>query len=1273
MRSINLFLVFTLMIGWGVWAADLDLHKQINPAEPQMQSLGKVAPELLHKNHALASEKNGQVQDYFNIQSNQVDQGLTADLRNSHEIEKPSKSNHGVLKSILNGKAKADHVYLGSDGSQYKVNGMRVQAMPNKGQMSRDLDEKYVAYWTQSTELAFLYNTAYDANTWVGSVFNPAGDGLWPFKVVDFQFLNYGNTGSGWEAWQACGVNQDSSNYPTSTAGMQFLNYEGPVQDWAVLDMEPYDIYFDNANIAVHGLINWCASGGLCNAMGGDQTDPSVVDWDTNYVDLGSGYSWYTFTNLDWMHILTIEVMPDTGDLAYYFPFPIGSSVTHNTCAHAADSGFVNDYIPPSTYSGGDGVDAIYNIYPGADININITMTPTAWDGMIYLCSDYTDIENTTLAFANAGASGVAETITGFAVTAETDYYLIVDGVGASDCGEFTLSIAAAGLAPVNDTCPGATIASLPFSVSSNTYLAADDYQGTDCGFGADGADVVYQYTPATDEALSITLSPADFDGAVYVSTACPITGAGDCVDYADMAGEGGAETIGCFLASSSVTYYIFVDGYEPDDKGAYTLEVSATTPPTNDTCAGAEALVLDTDIESNTACATDDYEGTCTGASLTGGDLVYTYTPTEDEVLGIILDPTGFDAAVYIVTDCADPSMASCVGYTDEAGIGGEEQFCVDLTASTQYYIIVDGATSGGSFTLYALQTVRPDNDNCTTASVLDPISSGNFYYGSGYVSCGSNDYDPTAAGCTGTDLPGPDVVYSYTPTEDQTISLMATAYYSDWNIAAYITTDCSDLSGCVGVDDGGVGVSEFIHCFSMTSGTTYYIILDTPTEGLFGRYYFEFWPVMAQTNDTCLTAEAITELPFGVVGDTSCATDDYSPTLGTCFGTSADSGDLVYTYTTGASAETISVEYDPSFYTGSVYIVTDCSDVDNCVAGAYSDYPGAPVLLSCVTLDPSTTYYVIVDGSLGTAEQGMFTLYILETESPVNNDCASAEDITSFPAMIESDTWCADNTYVLGTDLMGHDLVYHMTPAATTHYDILYTPQDFDGALLMVEGTCPGGTIVDGYVSIPAGTTAAIPCVELTMGTDYYIIVDGDTSYDYGSFSLEINEVPGVPANDTCATAVSITSLPFTANDFTSCGTDDYDPTDLGCTGFAEPGPDVVYSYTPAEDQTIIVKLNSVFDSCVYILTDCGDPVGSCVIGADEYYGGTEEGFTVSLTSGTTYYIVVDSWDTYDAGDFTLEVTAMGSIPTTGPVGLGILIFALSALLGLRRFRRK
>ena len=1272
MRRFKLFLIFTLLIGCGAWAADFNLDQQINPAQSQMQSLGKVAPELLQKSHSPAQNKDSHVKDYFSMQPTQVEKGLVADIKNSHDIEKPAKADTSVLKSLLNGKAKADHVYLGADGSQYKVNGMRVQALPNKGTMSRDVDEKYVAYWTSSTELVFLYNSAYDASTWVGSTFNPAGDGIWPFKVIDFQFLTYSD-GAYNEAWQACGVNQDASWYPTSTAGMQYSNYVGPVLDWAVLDMAAYDVYFDYTNFLVHGLINWCPSGGLCNAMGGDQTDPSVVDWDTNYVDLGAGYNWYTFTNLDWMHILTIEVMPDIGDLAYYFPFPIGSTITHNTCAHGADSGFVNDYVPPSTYTGGDGVDAIYNIYPGADININITMTPNAWDGMIYLCTDYTDIENTTLAFANSGGSGIAESITGVAVTAETDYYVIVDGNGASDCGEFTLSIQSSGLAPVNDTCPGASISALPFSVSANTYLATDDYQGTECGYGADGADVVYQYTPASDEALNVTLTPVDFDAVVYVSTACPITGAGDCVDYADMAGEGGAESIGCFLATSGTTYYIIVDGWEPDDKGAYTLDVSATTPPTNDDCAGAEALVLDTDIVSNTACATDDYDGSCTGATLDGGDLVYSYTPAADEVLGIILDPVGFDAAFYIVTDCADPSMTTCVAYADEAGAGGEEHLCVDLTASTTYYIIIDGAVAGGEFTLYAVQTLRPDNDTCAEAEDLPAIGEGYYYYGNGYVSCGDNDYDPTAAGCTGTDLPGPDVVYSYTPTEDQSISFMATAYYADWNVAIYITTDCSDLSGCVGADDGGVGVSEFIHCYSMTAGTTYYLIIDTPTEGLFGQYYYEFWPVVTQTNDTCATAETIASLPFGVAGDTSCAANDYSPTLGTCFSTSAPSGDLVYAYTTGTSAETISVEYDPSFYTGSVYIVTDCGDVDNCIDGGYSDYPGAPVLLSCVTLDPSTTYYIIVDGSLGTAEQGMFTLYVLPTESPANNDCASAEDITTFPAMINADTWCADNTYVYSTYLMGHDLVYHMNPAATTHYDILYTPADFDGAILLVSGACPGGTLVDGYLSIPAGSTAAIPCLEMTAGTDYYLIVDGDTEYDYGTFTLEINEVPGVPSNDTCASATAITSLPFTASDYTSCGTDDYDPTDAGCTGFEEPGPDVVYSYTPTEDQTLIVKLNSVFDSSVYIVTDCADVVSTCLAGSDDYYGGNEESFTVDVTSGTTYYIIVDSWDTYDAGDFSLEVSTLGDIPATGPVGLGILIFALSGLLSLRRFRRK
>jgi hypothetical protein len=103
--------------------------------------------------------------------------------------------------------------------------------------------------------------------------------------------------------------------------------------------------------------------------------------------------------------------------------------------------------------------------------------------------------------------------------------------------------------------------------------------------------------------------------------------------------------------------------------------------------------------------------------------------------------------------------------------------------------------------------------------------------------------------------------------------------------------------------------------------------------------------------------------------------------------------------------------------------------------------------------------------------------------------------------------------------------------------------------------------------------------------------------------------------------------------------------------CTGFSQPGPDVVYSLTLAQDQAITVTLSSLqatFDGAVALLgpgaTAICDaaPITTCVKGADAGADGENETFTYTATAAGTYYILVDAWSAFEGGTFTLDVTS-------------------------------
>src|SRR5262245_8102500 len=78
---------------------------------------------------------------------------------------------------------------------------------------------------------------------------------------------------------------------------------------------------------------------------------------------------------------------------------------------------------------------------------------------------------------------------------------------------------------------------------------------------------------------------------------------------------------------------------------------------------------------------------------------------------------------------------------------------------------------------------------------------------------------------------------------------------------------------------------------------------------------------------------------------------------------------------------------------------------------------------------------------------------------------------------------------------------------------------------------------------------------------------------------------------AGDTCAnaTVISPSALPFTEDSTTEGAGNDIDPTPGGCVQGA--GPDVVYSFTPAESAVYnigVTPTGSGYDPSLYVVTD-------------------------------------------------------------------------------------
>ncbi len=130
-----------------------------------------------------------------------------------------------------------------------------------------------------------------------------------------------------------------------------------------------------------------------------------------------------------------------------------------------------------------------------------------------------------------------------------------------------------------------------------------------------------------------------------------------------------------------------------------------------------------------------------------------------------------------------------------------------------------------------------------------------------------------------------------------------------------------------------------------------------------------------------------------------------------------------------------------------------------------------------------------------------------------------------------------------------------------------------------------------------------------------------------------------PEPPVNDTCDGAIVIDAGPFAMAGDLTLANNDYDPLNGGCTFYAAAGQDVAYSAAIDIGAMFTVSVLAEHDGSIYLVTDCGDVVGSCLVGADDTMGGQAEVIVYTNNTGAVVhaFLIVDAYN-YDAGEFTM-----------------------------------
>jgi len=235
-----------------------------------------------------------------------------------------------------------------------------------------------------------------------------------------------------------------------------------------------------------------------------------------------------------------------------------------------------------------------------------------------------------------------------------------------------------------------------------------------------------------------------------------------------------------------------------------------------------------------------NDYNQDCPLVGDGSPDVVYQYHADNDQYITVDLCNSSYDTRVYIAYVGDEFTYVACNDdFCGESGWRSRiEGFFIG--AGEDILIIVDGYW--GDFGEYELVVLRAGDEE------ENPIVIPNLPYGIFHTTTGYNDdYDEACGDAS----QSPDVVFSYTPTYDQqvTIDLCGSSY--DTKVFVYEDALISgSYYACNEDSDDCPGFQSRLECLQLYADLTYYIIVDG-----WGNQAGDFYLDMTECDISCWT----------------------------------------------------------------------------------------------------------------------------------------------------------------------------------------------------------------------------------------------------------------------------------------------------------------------------------------------------------------------------------------------------------------------------------
>lgn len=790
-----------------------------------------------------------------------------------------------------------------------------------------------------------------------------------------------------------------------------------------------------------------------------------------------------------------------------------------------------------------------------------------------------------------------------------------------------------------DDVCPGQTLplaivgTTYKGTVSATTATAYDQYVGS-CG-GTLGKERVYAVTPAISGVMAAKVASAA-PSIVYARRTCD----DDQTEAACGESSGAANGEPLRIAvTKDEPVYLFVDatkGLESD----FTLDVEIAISQCGDGFAQSPEQCDDGNLDSGDGCAPD-----CTFES--GG--VVTTCPGET----INLHGTG-----------DSPRRVSFAGTTAGASSGLSITACTSLGPNTVYAVVpdIDGSMNASLVANYAssvLHSRTECNDGTTSIDCVE-----------GAVALQTSNLSfPVQAFRTYYLIVDSSLVGSGPYTLDVVVTPGACG-----NGVRESTEQCDD--GNTSAEDG-CAADCTLEAVDPASDACPGAPLSLPLkeDGTYGRTITSSTVNLAGTLTTALTG---------------CKT--------------APANDAVYAVTpqvNGRLTATVRGDYDSMIFVRSSCAATGFTDL----ACASSVNGNGPETVT-VPVVANTPLYLVVDGARAGAN-GMFQLDVvlrpascgnnlidggeqcddgnaadgdgcsstcqIET-GPTHDTCANADVIpltsdgtNSYSAAVSSGTTnlAGDQTFSTACAAAGKDAIYKLTAPMSGVLRVSVPTSSFNVSLGVRNSCTPGMTTPPLTCSnASSGTGGEEVVLAVTEGVTYYVIVDGPTATDFGSFTMNLslkeptcgdrivsgaeacddgNLANGDGCSSTCTLEplVGIDTCPGLAMTLTGTGstprtgTLTIDTTTLAANYSASCGgtnAEGVVVITPDVAGTLNAKFTGqTYKTVLYARSDCTNAASelACSIDAQASTASTREITIPNVKAGTPYYLFLDGYD--------------------------------------------